>query len=162
MSGAGGGAGYDSLNRKEIEGIIPHRKPFLFISEVREIDEGKSGVGVFDPEDTPWITEGHFPGNPIVPGFITAEAMAQTGAVILLATGDYEGMGVRLLGADRLKWRAPIIPEEATVYLHVTIKATRKVGDTVFGTAIGEATINRDRNKPVFSGEVSFALVKED
>lgn len=87
--------------------------------------------------------------------------MAQTGAVILLATGDYEGMGVRLLGADRLKWRAPIIPEEAMVYLHVTIQKTRKVGDSVFGTATGKATINGN-GKSVFSGEVTFALVNED
>jgi len=162
MGGGGGVVGEDDdrRGREEIEEIIPHRSPFLFLREVYDLVPGESGVGVFNPEDYPWITEGHFPGNEVVPGFITAEAMAQTGAVILLCQEEYEGRGVRLLGADKLKWRSPIVPDEAMVRLHVTIQKTRKVGDSVFGTATGKAFINREP-KPAFSGEVKFALVNE-
>ena len=71
------------LNIDEIKKLIPHRKPFLFIEECRVIQKGKIGESLRTFNETEYFFEGHFPNNPIVPGVVIVEAMAQTAGVVV-------------------------------------------------------------------------------
>ena len=72
-----------NLNIEDIKNLIPHRKPFLFIEELKVIEKGKIGESFRTFEETEYFFEGHFPNNPIVPGVVIVEAMAQTAGVVV-------------------------------------------------------------------------------
>ena len=103
------------MERSEIEAMIPHRPPFLWIDRVEELEPGVRCVALkfVDPEDP--IFAGHFPGKPILPGVLIIEAVAQTAGVMLgsvsaLTTRETEG-GVALLAAvNRFKFLKPVTP----------------------------------------------------
>ena len=71
------------LNKEQIKSLIPHRKPFLFIEECKIIEKGKIGESWRIFHDDEYFFEGHFPDNPIVPGVVIVEAMAQTAGVVV-------------------------------------------------------------------------------
>src|SRR5215467_12580206 len=101
------------MDRTEIEGLIPHRPPFLWIDRVEELEPGVRCVAVkfIDPEDP--IFAGHFPANPIMPGVLLIEAVAQTAGVMLGPAASqtaYKNTGaVALLAAvNRFKFFQPV------------------------------------------------------
>ena len=100
------------MDRSEIEAVIPHRAPFLWIDRVEELEPGVRCVAVklVDPADP--IFAGHFPTKPILPGVLLIEAVAQTAGVMLgSAAGDKTGGGSALLGAvNRFKFLKPVTP----------------------------------------------------
>lgn len=107
------------LNKQQILDLIPHRQPFLWIDSVAELDAGVRCVALKFVDRSESVFEGHFPGNPILPGVIIIEAAAQTAAVMLGsqmqaadAAGNEEGAGPsRLLGAvNRFKFLKPVKP----------------------------------------------------
>ena len=71
------------LTIEEIKNLIPHRKPFLFIEECKIIERGKVGESTRTFYENEYFFEGHFPDNPIVPGVVIVEAMAQTAGVVV-------------------------------------------------------------------------------
>ena len=77
------------LNKEEIKKIIPQREPFLMIDEVETFEPGQSAVAFKYVNEEEWYFKGHFPGNPIMPGVLIAESLAQTGAVAILSI-DFE------------------------------------------------------------------------
>ncbi|HHY78357.1 MAG TPA: 3-hydroxyacyl-ACP dehydratase FabZ, partial [Clostridiales bacterium] len=79
------------LDAKEIQNIIPHRYPFLLVDKIIEIEEGKRAVGIKNVTINEPFFQGHFPGNPIMPGVLIVEAMAQVGAVAILSMEEYKG-----------------------------------------------------------------------
>ena len=99
------------LNIGEIKKLIPHRKPFLFIDECRIIQHGKIGESykIFDKSE--YFFEGHFPNNPIVPGVVIVEAMAQTAGVVvsenLINKND---QSVLFMSINKAKFRKPVLP----------------------------------------------------
>ena len=99
------------LNIEEIKKLIPHRKPFLFIEECRVLQRGKIGESfrVFDKSE--YFFEGHFPDNPIVPGVVIVEAMAQTAGVVvsenLINKND---QSVLFMSINKAKFRKPVLP----------------------------------------------------
>ncbi len=99
------------LDIEEIKKLIPHRKPFLFIEEVKVIEKGKIGESVRTFEETEYFFEGHFPDNPIVPGVVIVEAMAQTaGVVVSESLINKNDQSVLFMSINKAKFRKPVLP----------------------------------------------------
>jgi 3-hydroxyacyl-[acyl-carrier-protein] dehydratase len=99
------------LNIEDIKKLIPHRKPFLFIEECKIIEKGKIGESFRTFDETEYFFEGHFPDNPIVPGVVIVEAMAQTAGVVvsenLINKND---QSVLFMSINKAKFRKPVLP----------------------------------------------------
>ncbi len=79
------------MNIHEIQTIIPHRPPFLLLTQVDEVEPAVSAKGIWRLSGEEYFFQGHFPGNPVVPGVLMIESLAQLGAVMLLSHPDYKG-----------------------------------------------------------------------
>ncbi len=98
------------FGRAEIEAILPHREPFLLIDEVLELEPGervraRKRVGADE-----WYLRGHFPGRPVMPGVLIVEAMAQTGAVAVLAQEENRGRIALFAGIDDVRFKRIVEP----------------------------------------------------
>ena len=102
------------------EDIIPHRPPFLFVDRILELEIGKRAVATWTPPAAAEWFKGHFPGQPILPGVLLIEALAQTGAICVLADPRHRGKLPLFMGIDGARFRRPVRPDE-TVRLEVTL-----------------------------------------
>lgn len=100
------------LSKEDIKKIIPHREPFLFIDEIVEIFPGKSVKAIKYVKGDEFYFKGHFPENPIMPGVIIIETMAQAGAVSLLMLEQYKGKLVLFAGIDNAKFKKIVRPND--------------------------------------------------
>ena len=139
------------LNKEEIEKIIPQRDPFLMIDEVEEYVPGESAIAYKYVNENEWYFKGHFPGNPIMPGVLITEALAQTGAVAILSMEENKGKNALFGGIDKLKFKKMVIPGDT---LKLEVKIIKRKGPIGVGEAI--ATVN---DKIAAKGELTFALV---
>ena len=99
------------LNIEEIKKLIPHRKPFLFIEECKVIKKGKIGESFRTFDETEYFFEGHFPKNPIVPGVVIVEAMAQTAGVVVSDNLiNAKDQSVLFMSINKAKFRKPVLP----------------------------------------------------
>ena len=99
------------LNIEQIKSLIPHRKPFLFIEECKVIKKGKIGESFRTFDETEYFFEGHFPNNPIVPGVVIVEAMAQTAGVIVSENLiNAKDQSVLFMSINKAKFRKPVLP----------------------------------------------------
>lgn len=99
------------LDTTEIQKILPHRHPFLLVDRIIELEEGKRVVGIKNVTANEFWVPGHFPGKPLMPGVLILEALAQTGAVlVLLSTGDPQSKLLLFAGVDGGKFRRPVVP----------------------------------------------------
>ena len=99
------------LNLKEIKGLIPHRAPFLFVDECKIIEAGKIGESFRIFNENEFFFEGHFPNNPIVPGVVIVEALAQTaGVVVSHNLNKEENKSVLFMSINKAKFRKPVFP----------------------------------------------------
>ena len=99
------------LNIEEIKKLIPHRKPFLFIEDCKIIEKGKIGESHRVFNDNEYFFEGHFPNNPIVPGVVIVEAMAQTAGVVVSENiKNNEDQTVLFMSINKAKFRKPVLP----------------------------------------------------
>jgi 3-hydroxyacyl-[acyl-carrier-protein] dehydratase len=128
------------FGRAEIEKIIPHREPFLLIDEVLELEPGKRVVARREVRADDWWFAGHFPGRPVMPGVLTVEAIAQTGAVAVLVEEANRGKLAYFAGIDNCKFKRIVEPgdmltlECEIVQVRGPIgkgKGTARVGDEV-------------------------------
>jgi 3-hydroxyacyl-[acyl-carrier-protein] dehydratase len=109
-----------SYNIAQIMRAIPHRYPFLLIDRVVDLVVGESAVGVKNVSINENFFQGHFPSEPVMPGVLLIESMAQTAAVLVVATlgPDAEGKLVYFMSIDNAKFRAPVEPG-CLLHLHV-------------------------------------------
>lgn len=105
------------INLNEIKELIPHRDPFLFVDKCLIIEPGKKGVSERFFSEDEYFFEGHFPQNPIVPGVIIVEAMAQTaGIVVSYNLKDYDEKSVLFMSVSKAKFRKPILPNDKILF----------------------------------------------
>jgi 3-hydroxyacyl-[acyl-carrier-protein] dehydratase len=100
------------FGREQIEAIIPHRDPFLFLDEVLELEPGRRVVARKQVRPDEWFFAGHFPGRPIMPGVIMVEALAQAGAVAVLAQEENRGKLALFAGIDDVRFKRIVEPGE--------------------------------------------------
>lgn len=126
------------LDIKGIEEIIPQRAPFLMIDKVEEYVPGESAVAYKNVNINEWYFQGHFPGNPIMPGVLITEALAQTGAVAILSMEENKGKNALFGGIDKMKFKKMVVPGDK---LKLEVKIIKKKGP--IGVGEGIATVNR-------------------
>jgi 3-hydroxyacyl-[acyl-carrier-protein] dehydratase len=98
------------FGRETIESIIPHRPPFLLVDEVLELEPGRSVRGRFNVQADAWWFRGHFPERPVMPGVLTIEAIAQAGAVAVLADEANRGKIPFFAGIDGCRFKRVVEP----------------------------------------------------
>lgn len=139
------------LNKEEIKNIIPQREPFLMIDEVEEYVPGESCTAYKNVSKDEYYFKGHFPGNPIMPGVLIVEALAQTGAVAILSMEENKGKNALFGGIDKLRFKKQVVPGDR---LKLEVKIIKKKGPIGIGEAI--ATVE---GKVAVKGELTFAIV---
>jgi 3-hydroxyacyl-[acyl-carrier-protein] dehydratase len=114
------------MEREEILALLPHRDPFLMVDRLVELDPGKRAVGIKGVRaDEDWA-RGHFPGNPVMPGVLITEALAQVAALIFLAAHrDRAGTTVYLVGIDKIRFRRVVRPGDE-LRLEVTVTGNKR------------------------------------
>ena len=121
-----------ALGREQIEEILPHRDPFLFLDEVVVLEPGARVVARKQVREDEWFLTGHFPGRPIMPGVIIVEAMAQTGAVAVLADEANRGKLALFAGIDDVRFKRMVLPGDE---LELTCELERMRGPVGRGKA---------------------------
>ncbi len=116
------------LNIEEIKKLIPHRDPFLFIDSCEIVIPGQHGISykLFSKDE--YFFKGHFPQNPIVPGVIIVEAMAQTaGIVVSYKLREFKEKSVLFMSVNKAKFRKPILPNEKVSFEVKFLNSVRDV-----------------------------------
>jgi len=101
------------LNKSQIENLLPHREPMLLINELRDIKKLHSATGVVNVKKDSFFVNGHFPGQPVMPGVLIVEAFGQSAAALTahgLDKSTYDNKLVFLMGIEKARFRNPVIP----------------------------------------------------
>ena len=117
------------IDVKEIMQILPHRYPFLLVDRIESLKEGEEIVGIKNVSINEPFFVGHFPGNPIMPGVLIIEAMAQVGGVLAFHSSPKEWAGslVYFMGIDKVRFRKPVVPGDQLRLKLTTIRQKQKV-----------------------------------
>jgi 3-hydroxyacyl-[acyl-carrier-protein] dehydratase len=102
------------LNKLDIENLLPHREPMLLIDELYDIKKLESAIGVVNVKKDSFFVNGHFPGQPVMPGVLIVEAFGQTAAALTahgIDKSTYENKLVFLMGVEKARFRNPVIPD---------------------------------------------------
>ena len=118
----------NSINKKEIEELLPHREPMLLIDELTNIVKLKSATAIVNVEKDSFYVQGHFPGQPVMPGVVIVEAFGQAAAALTAHGIDksaYENKLVFLMSVEKARFRNPVVPN---CKLELNIEAIRSHG----------------------------------
>jgi len=139
------------IGAEEIQKVLPHRYPFLLVDRIIEMESGKRIVGIKNVSCNEPFFQGHFPGNPIMPGVLIVEAMAQVGAYAVLNYPEVKDKIAFLAGVDRARFRHPVVPGDRLRIEVELIKIRGTLGK------LGCSAYVED--KLVADAELMFALV---
>lgn len=138
------------LSAKEIMEIIPHRQPFMLVDTIEELEPGVRAVGKKCVSYNEPFFAGHFPGEPVMPGVLIIEALAQTGAVAILSLPENKGKTAYFAGINSVKFKKKVQPGDVLTLETEIIKVKGPIG-------VGKATAKVD-DKIAAVAELIFAL----
>ena len=138
------------MDIKEIMSIIPHRQPFLLIDRVEEIVEGEKVIATKNVSYNEPFFAGHFPQEPVMPGVLMVEALAQTGAVAILSLEENKGKIAYFGGIKNCRFRGKVVPGDKLRLETTIIKCKGPVG-------VGHAVASVD-GKVVVDAELTFMI----
>jgi|TARA_B100002051_G_scaffold248639_1_gene258722 3-hydroxyacyl-[acyl-carrier-protein] dehydratase len=118
----------ETLNKNQIKNLLPHREPMLLIDELINIKKLKSATAIVNVTKESFFVQGHFPGEPVMPGVLIVEAFGQAAAALTAAGIDketYENKLVFLMTVDKARFRNPVVPD---CRLELNIEAVRSHG----------------------------------
>jgi UDP-3-O-[3-hydroxymyristoyl] N-acetylglucosamine deacetylase/3-hydroxyacyl-[acyl-carrier-protein] dehydratase len=139
---------------RRIQRVLPHRYPFLLVDRIVEIDGTRRAVGIKNVSVNEAFFQGHYPGQPIMPGVLIIEAMAQMGGILLSQVLEHKGMVAVLLSLDKVKFRRPVVPGDQLI---LTAEAVRVVSRR--GHVKCTARVGRD---VACEADIRFALTDAD
>lgn len=142
------------LNANQIMAIIPHRYPILMVDRIVEMEPGKRVVGIKNVSANEPVFQGHYPGNPIFPGVLIVEAMAQAGGVALMSLPEYAGKVPLFAGIDECKFKRPVFPGDQ-LRLEVEIVTVRRG----LGIGHGKAYVGDELKA---EATIKFALIDKE
>ncbi len=142
----------NTLNTQEIMKIIPHRHPFLLIDKIEDYVPGEYAVAIKNFTYDEYFFRGHFPEMPIVPGVLTVEALAQTGAVAILSQEEFKGKIAVFAGIDKCKFKRQIVPGD-------TVRLETKITQVRGPVGVGEALATVD-GKTAVQCTLKFAILQ--
>ncbi len=134
----------------DLNALIPHRSPFLLIDKLVELEPGVRAVAIKRIIGDEYFFPGHFPGNPIMPGVLMVEALAQTGACALMAMEANKNKLAMFAGIDNIRFRRPVTPGDL---LKLEVSIDRMRGPIGKGTA--RASVD---NELAVDGVLMFAI----
>ena len=135
---------------KEIMEIIPHRHPFLLIDTIEELEPGVRAVGKKCVSANEPYFQGHFPGNPVMPGVLIMEALAQVGAVAMLSQPEFQGHTAYFAGIDKARFLQKVLPGDVLELETTIVKVKGPIG-------IGQAVAKVNGNVAA-QAELTFAI----
>ena len=138
------------MNTEQIMEVIPHRQPFLLLDTIEELEPGKRALGKKCVSYNEPFFAGHFPQEPVMPGVLTVEALAQAGAVAILSMEENKGKTAYFGGINKCKFRGKVVPGDK---VRLETKIIRQKG----AVGIGEAVASVD-GKTVVSAELTFMI----
>jgi 3-hydroxyacyl-[acyl-carrier-protein] dehydratase len=140
------------LGPAEIRALIPHRYPFLLVDRIDELEPGVRAVGIKNVTQNEPFFEGHFPDYPVMPGVLVIEAMAQVGAVGVMAGGEHKEKLALFAGIDGVRFRRQVLPGDV---LRMEVRIERLKGRV--GRGRGRAEVGGER---VCEAELMFAFAE--
>ena len=138
------------LTAKQIMEIIPHRQPFMLVDTIEELEMGKRAVGKKCVSYNEPFFAGHFPGEPVMPGVLIIEALAQTGAAAILGLEENRGKTAYFAGINSAKFKQKVVPGDVLILETEIIRQKGPIG-------VGKAVASVD-GKTVCIAELTFAI----
>lgn len=139
------------LSTKEIMEIIPHRQPFLLIDTIEELEPGVRAVAKKCVSYNEPYFAGHFPGEPVMPGVLQIEALAQTGAVAILCQENFKGKTAYFAAINSAKFKNKVVPGDVLTLEVEIIKQKGPIG-------VGKAVAKKDNGDIAVIAELTFAI----
>lgn len=125
------------LNNQQIQQLIPHRYPFLLVDKVTDLEPGVKATGIKCVSANEMHFLGHFPGNPVMPGVLIVEAMAQVGAIVSLSLPENQGKLGLFGGIKEARFRRQVVPGDV---LTMEVELVKQKGPV--GVLKGKATVD--------------------
>lgn len=139
------------LTAKEIMEIIPHRHPFLLIDTIEELEPGVRAKGTKCVTYNEPYFAGHFPKEPVMPGVLQIEALAQVGAVAILSCEEFKGKTAYFAGVDKARFKNKVLPGDVLTLELEIIKQKGPIG-------VGRAKAVNQNGKVTVTAELTFAI----